>query len=83
MVITAYYRDIAVTLLETLLPSLFNNCFVSLLAKKTSQIYYAKCNLACYSPKFIPAKVSLYSVIKKLRAYFFYYEDIISLLALI
>ena len=31
MIIAAYYRDIAVRLLETLLPSLFN-CFVTLQA---------------------------------------------------
>ena len=27
-----------------------------------AKVYFAKCNLACYSPKFTPTKVSLYIV---------------------
>ena len=27
-----------------------------------AKVYFAKCNLAGYSPKFTPAKVSLYTV---------------------
>ena len=29
-----------------------------------AKVYFAKCNLAGYSPKFTPAKVSLYTVLQ-------------------
>ena len=37
--------------------------FTRQLRLKFAKVYFAKCNLACYSPKFFIAKVSLYTVI--------------------